>query len=307
MSDRPALSPLQKRSSRHWAMLAFLVAVWGVNFALIKVATQTISPPWVATLRMALGAAVVLGVMLARGERLPLDRRSWLWYAWFGIVGTAIPFQIITWGTSKIDSGLAGIMMAGVPLFTIVLAPFFLPDERLTTAKTLGFMAGFVGVAVLIGPTALATMAGSGVELLAQLAIVTGSLCFALFNVTGRLAPPGSALARAAGALLAAALVSGPYTLITDPYGILNPSLTSAAAMAFLGVMSTGLMTVVLFRLLVDAGAGFTSMASYLVPMTAAGIGIVFLGEDLGASAFIGLVLVLSGLWIAERMGRRGS
>lgn len=283
-------------------MLAVLVVIWGTSFALLKIAVQTISPAWTVSGRMVLGAAFLIAVMLLRGRRLPVSASAWLWFVWLSIIGNVVPYYLITWGIQHIDSALAGIMMACGPLFTVALAQLVLPDEKMSLARAGGFVVAFAGVVLLVGPAALATLSGAGSSLIAQLAIIGAAFCYAGTSVSSRFVPRIGVLERSAGALIVSAVLCTSLTLLTQPAQFAQASLESLVALLVLGVVSTGMMTLILFRTVHEAGATFVSLATYLVPIFASLVGVVFLDESLGIGVIAGLCLVLLGLWLAERV-----
>ncbi|MBI2223389.1 MAG: DMT family transporter [Betaproteobacteria bacterium] len=155
---------------RDWALLAALVAMWGSAFLFIKLGVATVPPATLAASRLALGAATLYAVMRWRGLALPPAGSRWLSFGALAIVGNCIPFYLISWGQQVIDSALAGILMAIMPLATLLLAHFFVAGERMTANRALGFSLGFVGIVVLMGPAALAGLGGSLLAVTAQAA-----------------------------------------------------------------------------------------------------------------------------------------
>ena len=304
---RPGKTLFAKRRGRDWALLAVLIMVWGASFGLTKIAVQSIAPPWVAALRISLGAAILIAVLAVRGERLGRGgARHWAWYFWLGLTGSVAPFFLISWGTQYIASGLAGILMAAVPLVVIALAHFLLPDEPMTRGRFAGFVTGFAGVVFLIGPDALARLGVDRDTVLAQLAVLAATACYATTSVTARLAPPMSLVEKSAGVLTAAALTSTTAAIIAAPQGLSAAEMPAILAVVALGVFPTALATFVLFRLLETAGAGFVSLSNYLIPAFAVAAGIVFLGEQLAWQDFAGFALLIAGVGLAEFTKPRG-
>ncbi|HOV04227.1 MAG TPA: DMT family transporter [Kaistiaceae bacterium] len=295
------------RRPADWLELSVLVVAWGSSFALTKVAVGALAPQWVAALRIAIGAALLVAIVLARGGRPAGEGlRRWLWCLWLGAVGNVAPFFLIAWGTQYIASGLAGILMAAVPLVVITLAHFLLPDEPMTARRGAGFLVGFLGVVFLIGPDALGGLGAGGTTVLAELAILAATVCYALMGVTARRAPPMDPIEKSAGVLVAAAVLATVLAMVTAPAGLSAVTPASATAVVVLGVLPTAIATVVLFRLLHRAGAGFVSLSNYLIPAFAVVTGIVFLGERLAWQDAAGFALLVAGLALAEaRRGRR--
>src|SRR5690606_11972531 len=226
--------------------------------------------------RIVVGAAV-LGVIAAlRGTGLPRDRRSWVMLTAMGVLGTVLPFFLISWGETRIDSGLAAILMSFVPLATIVLAHLLQPDEKLTIGKVTGVALGAVGVVVLVGPSALA---GLGRELAAQLAVLAAAFCYAGNTIVARRLVGIPAEMVSIGMLLTAGIIAVPAALVVERPWELEPSALSILAVVLLGVISTALGYVLLFAVVQRAGAGFSSFNNFLVPPVGVAWGVLLLGE----------------------------
>ena len=289
-----------------YLLLLLLGAVWGSSFLLIKVAVATIPPITVATGRIGIGAIVLALMLVARGRAWPRDKRSWLLLLVMGTVGNAIPFSLINWGETHIDSGLTAILMSSVPLATIMLAPAFVRDEPLTPGKLVGAALGMGGVAVLIGPGVLM---GAHGELLGEVAVTCAALCYAVNGLVARRLPPMPVEVISAGTLLCATLVALPLSLAAERPWHASPSALSLGALALLGVLNTAGGYLLLFKLVVRAGAGFASLNNFLVPLFGVMWGVLLLEERPSPRAFAGLVLILAGLaavrlWPGRRADR---
>jgi drug/metabolite transporter (DMT)-like permease len=290
-----------------YGLLLALGAVWGSSFLLIKLAVETIPPVTVAAARIAIGALALAVLVAARGRAWPSVRRAWLLLFVMGAIGNAIPFSLINWGETRIDSGLTAILMSSVPLATIMLAPAFVRDEPVTPGKLLGVVLGMGGVAVLIGPGALM---GAHGELLGEIAVTAAALCYAVNGLVARQLPPMPVEVIGAGCLLSATLVSLPMSLIAERPWQASPSTLSLAALALLGVLNTAGGYLLLFRLVVRAGAGFASLNNFLVPLIGVMWGVLLLQERPSPLALAGLLLILGGLaairlWPGRRMAPR--
>jgi drug/metabolite transporter (DMT)-like permease len=276
-----------------YALLVALGAVWGSSFLLIKWAVQTIPPATVATGRIAIAAVVLILIVAARGSHWHRALRAWRLLAIMGLIGNIIPFTLINWGEVRIDSSLTAILMSTVPLATIFLAPAFVPDEPVTAGKITGVAFGMAGVAALIGPSALASAHG---ELLGELAVTAATLCYATNGLLARRLPPMPVEVISAGALLCAAVVGLPVSLLVDQPWQINPSLGSLAALICLGIVNTAGAYLLLFRLTLRAGAGFASFNNFLVPLFGVMWGVLLLDEQLSLRTIAGLLLILAGL-----------
>jgi drug/metabolite transporter (DMT)-like permease len=290
-----------------YGLLLALGAVWGSSFLLIKLAVETIPPITVATARIGIGALALAVLVAARGRAWPRGRREWLLLFVMGVIGNAIPFSLINWGETRIDSGPTAILMSSVPLATIMLAPAFVSDEPVTPGKLLGVVLGMAGVAVLIGPDVLM---GAHGELLGEIAVTCAALCYAVNGLVARQLPPMPVEVIGAGCLLSATVVCLPLSLVAERPWQSTPSTLSLAALALLGVLNTAGGYLLLFRLVVRAGAGFASLNNFLVPLFGVMWGVMLLQERPSPRAFVGLVLIFGGLaavrlWSGRRLAAR--
>jgi len=275
--------------------------MWGSSFLFTKIAVTAVPPTTVVAARLVIGAAVLVPGVLLAGRRMPRPGRMWMWFAALAVVGNALPFWLISWGQQRIDSGLAGILMAVMPLATVLLAHWFVEGERLTGPKIVGFVVGFAGVVVLIGPEALLTLGGSGSALVAQLAVLGGAVCYACNAILARRRPASDPLVAAAGMTLVAAVLMTPMAaVVEDVPSNLNLSAGAGLAIAYLGAVATAAATVVFFVLVTAAGPSFMSLINYLIPVWAVGLGMAVLDERPAISAVGALALVLGGIALTE-------
>ncbi|MDX1423455.1 MAG: DMT family transporter [Kiloniellales bacterium] len=294
-----------RRPLTHWLLLVALVAMWGSSFLFTKIAVAAIAPTDVVAGRFVLASLVLSILLIVTRRRLPASGRLWLFVVAMALIGNCLPFWLITWGQQRIDSGLAGILMAIMPLATVMLAHFFVAGERLNRFKAGGFLIGFLGIVVLMGPQVLLELRGGGTALLSELAVLAGALCYAVNSIIARRRPPSDALVVSTGVALAAVLVMGPASALAGPPDLGALPLSALVAVAVLGVVSTATATVVYFNLITLAGPSFLSLINYLIPVWAVVIGMLFLGERPAWTAFAGLALILSGIALAETKGRR--
>ena len=297
-----------QRTAVEWLMLAALVAMWGSSFMFIKLGVASVPTSTLVAARLILGAAILLLVVYLRGARLPaLNRanaRVWGNYLIMALLGNCIPFTSITWGQQRTDSALAGILMAVMPLTTMVLAHFFVTGEHMTRARAAGFALGFAGIIVLMGPTAIvgfADLSKTGLSAVSQLAILFGAVCYAANSVLTRILARGDdVLVASAAMLLAASLIATPVALWLDRPWMLAPSVSSTAAIVWLGVGPTAIATVVYFKLIASAGPTFMSLVNYMSPVVAVFLGVALLGEAPGAHAYVALGLILIGIGVSQ-------
>jgi len=285
-------------------LLLSLATIWSSSFAFIKVAVETIPPLSVAAGRLTLAAVLIVAVARLRGLRFPRETGLWPKFFMIGLFGNALPFTLISWGEVTIDSGLAAILMAAMPLATLVLAHFFTSDERMNPARILGVFLGFGGVLVLIGPAALA---GLGDEAVRQTAVAGGAVCYAIATVTARRLPRMPLFASSAGALIASVALSLPMALLVDRPWALSPSPDSVGAVAVLGLFPTALAMLMYFALLQRTGATFIALNNYLIPSLGVIWGILFLGEALSPRAILALAIILAGIAVTRIGMRQGA
>lgn len=288
-------------SVRNWALLAALVAMWGSAFMFVKLGVATVPPATLVAGRLVIGVVILFAVMHVRGLALPPPGRRWLPLAVLALVGNCVPYYLITWGQQFIDSALAGILMAAMPLATLVLAHSFVAGERMTVNRVTGFSIGFFGIVVVMGPAALAGLGGSLREVIAQAAVLGGALCYAANSIIARRAVADDFIVASTGMLVIACIVMVPAALVIDRPWSLAPSPGSVAVILWLGIGPTALATIVYFRLIAAAGPTFMSIVNYLSPVVALLCGVLLLGEEPGASTLAGLGLILSGVALSRR------
>lgn len=287
----------------NWALLLALGLIWGGSFPAVELALAGFAPLTIAGLRITLAAVILVAVALSTGVGLPplntqIGRRVWVHCLGMAVFSNALPFTLLSWGQISVTSGFAGISMAVVPLFVLPLAWLLLPDETLTPRKIVGFLIGFAGVAVLIGPQIFQST-GAGLENLARLACIGAALCYAIGGIITRLTPKTPLLSFSAAALLLASLISMPMALMFEGMPSIQPT-TATAAILYLGLVPTALATLVLVRIINQMGPGFLSMVNYQVPVWAVLIGALALGEAVPGRFIGALGLILVGMAISQ-------
>lgn len=282
-----------------------LAFVWGSAFLLTKIAVTGLPPLVVVAGRLTIAATILVGVGLHLRVRLLPSARHGLFFLAMSTLGNSLPFSLISWGQQSIPSGLAGMLMACMPLFTIVLAHFLVPGERLSGARIMGFLLGLAGVLLLLGPERLLEFRTSGPELMAELAVLAGAVCYSGAMILARLRPPCESIVASAGTMTAASLVMVPVALFTSDIGIIRLEPVPWLAVSVLGVVCTALATLAYFRLVTRAGPGFLSLINYLIPVWASLLGMWVLGERLALQAWAGLALILGGMLLSQMAARR--
>jgi drug/metabolite transporter (DMT)-like permease len=283
-----------------YGMLLFLGLVWGSGFLFIGVAVKTIPPITLAALRCLIGAMVLLAAARAMGHAIPWQPRAWLSYLAMGLTNSAIPFILIAAGQTRIDVGLASILIATVPIFTLILAHFF-TEDRTTPRKAVGTLLGFSGIVLLIGPAALAGMA-AGVS--GQLMVVGGALCFAITQILVKRHKGGTPVVNAACSLACSALWTVPLAFLIEQPWQAEPTLAGIGSLLALGILSTGLSHLVFFLLIHSTGPSFVTLNNFIAPPVGVAWGILLLGENPPWTAYVALGVILAGIAVATSRPR---
>jgi drug/metabolite transporter (DMT)-like permease len=290
------MSPLE------WTMLVALSAVWGGAFFFNALAVKELPVLTVVVARVALAALVLLAAMKLTGVAIPAGRGVWVAFFGMGLLNNAMPFSLIVWGQSHIASGVASILNASTPLFTVVLAHVLTADEKMTGGRLFGVVAGIVGVGIMIGGDAVQSL---GTSVVAQLACVAAAVSYAFAGIFGRrfrtmgITP----MATATGQLVASTILLVPVMLVIDrPWSLPSPSMIVVGALIAIATLSTALAYVLYFRILATAGATNLLLVTFLIPVSAILLGITFLSETLQARHIAGMVMI--GLGLAAIDGR---
>ncbi len=285
-----------------------LALIWGSSFLFIKIGLNSgMSPVLVAGGRLAIGAALLWGVVLARRlfapgsfkKPIPRDRAIWAKIALIGLVNNAIPFVLIAWGEQRISSGLTSVLNSSMPLFTVLFAHFLTRDDRITPAKALGVLIGFAGVGVVIAPGA-GDLSG---ELPGSLAIVVASAAYAIATVLIRKVLIGATdpIATGAAQLFTGFIWLTPLVFATGAAAHLDAiPLDAILAIVALGLLCTGLAYVIYYLLIQRVKASQMSLVTYLLPVTALGYGALFLREEIMLHALAGFGLIVSGILLVN-------
>lgn len=280
---------------RDWAMLLALAVLWGGSFLFVGIAVDALPPMTIVVLRVGLAAAVLMPLVALRGH-LPGQPRTWLDFAAMGLLNNVLPFTLIVWGQAQIASGLAAILNATTPIFTVLVAHAVTDDERLTPARSAGVLLGFAGVAVVFAPDLMQGIQG---PVPAMLAILAAALSYAFAGIFGRrfrrmgVAPE----AAAAGQVAMSALMLLPVALgLETPWRLPMPGLPTIGAIVALALLSTALAYLLYFRILASVGATNLLLVTFLIPPVAILLGVIFLDESLRIVHLAGLSLIIVGL-----------
>jgi len=282
-----------------WALLVVLSLLWGGSFFFVAVALEHLGPLSVVLGRVGIAAVVLTAWVHVRGGRMPREPGVWGAFLVMGALNNVLPFTLIAWGQTHIDSGLAAILNATTPLFTVVLAHLLTTDEPMTTNRVAGVTLGFVGVAVLVGPGLVHSL---DLRELGGLAVLGAACSYGLAGIYGRRfkgLPPAVA---AAGMLTAATAVMVPLAaLFGEPFAAW-PGASTIGAVLGLALLGTALGYLIYFRILATAGATNLLLVTFLIPISAILLGATLLGERLAPEHFAGMALI--GLGLAAIDGR---
>jgi drug/metabolite transporter (DMT)-like permease len=279
-------------------MLLLLAAVWGGSFYFGAVALREV-PPLTITLHRVVWAVPILAVFVfLNGSAFPRSLSVWGAYLVMGALNNAIPFSLIFWGQTQIESGLASILNGTTGMFAAVVAGLLLVDEPLTAKKIVGALLGIGGVACIMGPSALTDFNPTK---LAQLAILGATLSYALAGVWGKTALTGQTpLMNALGMLVGSTVLMVPIVLVFDGPPNLELSASVWGALLGMATLSTAIAYVLYFTILVRAGTANLLLVTLLIPPFAIGLGFLFLGEKMGPNAWIGFAIIVLGFAVTD-------
>ncbi|QMU60633.1 MAG: EamA family transporter [Gammaproteobacteria bacterium] len=286
-----------------WLGMIALVITFGSAFMFTKISVQEYPPEVVAGGRIIIAAIALIILSIFRKDSFSFLKNHWLLLIALAFFGCCLPFYLISWGQQTVDSNIAGILMAVMPLTTIVLAHFFVAGERLTANRVIGFMLGFVGILILFGPTALANFDADEGRLIAMLAILAGAVSYAINTIIAKRLPNESFVALSAAVMTIASLIMLPAILLTGQEWELSIQSVEFLSLILLGIFPTALATIIYFAVIARVGPSFLSQINYLIPVWAVIIGILFLNESISINAIIALGVILLGIAIAQRKG----
>ncbi len=288
---------------KNFFMLVFLASLWGPSFVFIKVAVESIPPVTLVLCRVGIATILLYVVLRLQNGRLPKSRTTWKHLAFVGLVSNTVPFILFAWGEQYLDSALASILNGTTPLFTIILAHFFVVDDRLNATKIAGVMFGFFGLILLVIPS---VTDGAQATTLGVFALACAALFYGIAIVYGRKhlrgLPP---LVAPTGQLLMATLYLLPVSLIWErPWTLPAPEVQSVLALLALAVLGTALAFVVYYRLLEVADASYVAMTTYVIPVFGVILGVLVLGETVTLLMGIGCAFILFGVMIINGVFR---
>ena len=283
--------------TKHWIAFIGLGLIWGSSFLWIKIAVQEMGPNTLVAYRVLFGLLFGIVVVLFQRAKWPSTFKEWLPLLVLGLTNIAIPFFLISWGEQVIDSGVASILDATVPLFTILVAHFLLHDDKMTVPKVLGLLMGFAGVVVLMSKD----IGASSGSLLGQAAVIVASVFYAASSIIARKYTEDTpAIFRSVGPLvsatavmwLAAFFVESPVKIPTLPL--------IWVALLWLGILGSGFAFILLYYLIHEIGPTRATMVTYLFPLSGVTLGVLFLHEQLTWQVATGAVLIILSLVVAN-------
>lgn len=283
--------------TKHWIVFITLGLIWSSSFMWVEIVIRELGAMTLVAYRVLLGLLFGIAVVIIQKVKLPRTFKEWAPLFVLGLTNLAIPFFLITWGQIYIDSGVASILDATVPLFTILAAHFILHDDKMTTPKVLGLLVGFIGVVVLM----LKDIGAGTNTLLGQLAVILACVFYAASSIIARKTTEDtSPILRSVGSLISATLVMWIAALVFEsPIKIPTLPITWIA-LAWLGILGSGLAFVMLFYLIHEIGPTRTTMVTYLFPLGGVTLGVIFLNEPLTWQIVTGAVLIILSLVIAN-------
>jgi len=280
-------------NAREYVLLLVLATLWGASYTFIRLGVATIPPVTLIAARTLIGGALLFAVLAARGIAVPHDPATWRRFMVQALLNSVVPFTLIAWAEKTVEAGLATILCSTSPIFTFLITFAITRHEPATFTKLFGVVTGIAGVCLIVGVEALSGISNA---LIADLAIIAATLCFAGAAIFGRGFEALDPMMPAAGSMLCGSLVLIPVSLAAEQPWTIAPSATSIMALAGLSVFSTAFAFVLYFRLLRTLGSvGVTAQAYLRVPV-GVGIGVALLGESPAPSAFIGLAGVVVGV-----------
>jgi drug/metabolite transporter (DMT)-like permease len=285
-----------RMKGQDWALLFLLSIFWGGSFFFGAVAVREVPPLTLVALRTGIATLTLLAILRMRGETLPIARGTVAAFAVMGLLNNLLPFSLLFWALTTIPSGLASILNATTPIFSIVVAHFVLADERMAKNKVVGILFGFAGVVVLVGRDAVGS---ADIASLGILACLCAALSYGFAGIFGRRfkAMHLSATQVAFGQLFASTILALPLVFALDtPWRQTMPSAAAIGSVLALAIVSTALAYAIFFRVLASAGAVNVALVTLLVPVSAILLGTLILSEDLVWQHFMGMGLIGIGL-----------
>ena len=297
MTDITANGQLRQPTLSDFMLLVLIGSVWGSSFLPIKVAVYETGPMLLVFLRVV--AALVPLCLYMAWRRIPYPNTRFDWGVIFimSLLNTVVPFFLLSWAGLHVDSGVMALIMGLGPLLALFVSHYTTHDDKLSGRKFAGMLIGLCGLVVIVGQDAIA---GVTEDLLGDLAVLAAIICYVLSTALVRKVRSTAKEAMATGNMIISAVILAPIMLMMEHPPITNLSLDSILAIAYLGIVTTGVGYVLRFHMVMTVGQSFTSMASYIMPIVGVFLGVLFLGEPLTISLVAALALVLLGFAAAR-------
>ncbi|HEY9700513.1 MAG TPA: DMT family transporter [Trichocoleus sp.] len=276
-----------------WVLILLLSVIWGGSFFFIKIALADFQPLTIVWGRVTIAAILLTIWVYLSGQKMPRSAQLWREFSVMGLLNNLIPFCLIVWAETQIDSSLAAIVNATTPIFTVILANFLTQDEKLTLNRSIGIGLGICGVVVLVG---FSVLRGLSLHDLGQFASLAASFSYGCASVYGRRFKTVPSLVTAAGTVTTASLLLLPIAFWVEKPWTVQPRLSAVAALIVLGLVCTGVAYFLYFSILGRVGATYVSLVTFLVPISALLLGILILGERLALNSIVGMALIFAGL-----------
>lgn len=288
------------RPISHFITLGLLGLVWGSSFMFVKIALISITPLSIVAMRISIGALVIFIILSKKGLKLPNSLKIWFHCLAIGLVGTVVPFFLVSWSIQYIDSAIAAIFMSLTPLFTLILAHYMTHDEKISRYKILGVICGLGGVISLFYGTIVAPER-SEFAVAGLVALLFTALFYSIASIMIKKLKEEETLSVSAAILLTSTAVIVPIAFIMEQPLQLEITFSSFAAVVFLGVFATGIATMFLVNLIHQAGATFVAYNTYLIPIVGILAGYIWLDEALKYSNFASIFFIFLGIFLAEK------
>ena len=278
-------------------MLVLLSIFWGGAFFFVEIALRGFQPLALVFLRVTIAALILLLVVYIRGHRIPTSLKTWGAYFVMGALNNALPFSLIVWGQTRIDSGVASILNATTPIFTVLLAHFLTSDEHLTIRKFIGVLIGFCGVFLMMSPELQNGFSWRGLGLIA---VLGAAISYSLAGIFGKRFKQEHPMVTSTGMLICSSIMMAPLAIFTGALGASVLSTPAIAAVLGIATISTAMAYLLYFRILASAGATNVLLVTFLIPVSALLLGIGVLGEVIHVLEYAGMGGIFMGLIVID-------
>ena len=284
------------------ALLLLLASIWGSAFIAIKICVIDIHPVSVASIRLIIGAIVLLIYFILKKYKFNLKLKDIFLIFVIGLIGNFIPFSLISWSEIYVQSNTAGLLLSIAPIFALIFSHFMTNDDKFTLLKLISILVGFLGVLFIIGFDSINLFSlNSSKNLIPKMAIILSALGYVLSSIFAYNLKNISSVVLTTSVTIAAAFISLPFLLIVEYNNISNFSLSNILPLLYLGIFPTAIAFLIRFHIIAKAGPIFLSYVAYLIPAFAILWGFIFLRETINQSSFIGVILILIGVFISQK------